>query len=81
MSETWGPEIVVNGNRPEWLTGKAVADVRTNAGWCYANETEDEHDEPAENWAWQHSDGKPCIIAIRFRPDHPIYQPKEGGHG
>lgn len=69
----WGPEIVVNGVRPEWLTGIVERiDIYTeNAGW--------EPDawvvsaiNPVEEWWWM-KDGKPHITKIRFAADYSYY--------
>jgi len=69
----WGPEIVVNGERPDWLKGRVLCDLLTASGWRYTGERE-VHECPVEQWAWKHGDGRPCIIAIRFPADHAIYQ-------
>ena len=65
MADFWGPEILVNGERPEWLSGRVVCDVRTKAGWCYTDDRV-ASDEPAQDWTWKHADGSVCIIAIRL---------------
>jgi hypothetical protein len=68
----WGPEIEVNGVQPAWLRKTDIVDVRTNHGWCYSKSTEP-HPNPPEGWSWAQCDGKPCIVAIRLRPDHFAY--------
>jgi len=60
----WGPEIVVNGERPEWLTGKAVCALKTELGWVYTSR--DAPENPAEQWAWRFTlNREPCILSIR----------------
>lgn len=70
----WGPEIVVNGVRPEWLTGRVTCDLWTGLTWCYRH-TRTPHDVRAEEWAWVHTHpaNEPNIIKIRLPKDHPYY--------
>lgn len=67
----YGPPIAVNGKRPEWLTGDVDCGLETGAGWVAFGFTPDC---PAEDWVWSHDDGRPCILSIRLRSDHPYYQ-------
>lgn len=68
----WGPEIVVNGQCPSWLTVNDLCDLRTESGWCYSSSREPHYLEPKE-WAWMHSNGEVNIQAIRLSKDHPYY--------
>lgn len=70
-NDFWGPEIVVNGERPDWLTGRVVCDLRTSYGWRCAEDREPA-EKPAEEWAWKHASGKPCILSIRLPRNHLI---------
>lgn len=71
----WGPEIVVNGVRPKWLTGHVTCDLWTGSSWCCSSDREPHYNE-AEKWTWTHdhlSHNPPNITKIRLPKDHPYY--------
>ena len=70
MSEgiTWGPEIAVNGKRPEWLADDdrmqclPSPDWKVGADWVHPLD---------DNHAWA------CLTHIRLPADHPHYAAQE----
>lgn len=72
---TWGPEIRVDGVRPEWLgigLCKAfVDDDNIFAGWT--EDYEDRLETDPAGWKWVKEDGSPRITIIRLPADHPHY--------
>ena len=71
----WGPEIPVNGVRPAWLRQTDMVQLKTQMGWRAVHDgwTDPKMSPPLENWAWSHSNGGACIVAIRLPANHPHY--------
>lgn len=66
----WGPEIAVNGKRPEWLTQADVIDWRWSAeGDWHATQ----FDHYARGLPASHVSIENGAYAIRLRADHPHY--------
>jgi len=72
----WGPEIAVDGKRPEWLEisdfpSGSQGFARTSWGWVGNRDRSD----PIEEWAWS------SITHIRLPADHPHYAQLSGISG
>lgn len=65
----WGPEIAVNGVRPEWLKDDVRCIIRDGDEWLGEN-----WDARARNWNF-HVD----VTAIRLPADHPYYKQSVSG--
>jgi hypothetical protein len=81
----WGPEIVVNGIVPAWLARQEpFVWVRTYR-WLEHFRLPLSYEPPfsadTSQWCWKHSDGHPCIRAIRLPADHPAYSRDSDGSG
>lgn len=72
---TWGPEIAVDGKRPEWLdTGPCKAFIDSSDafhGWT--DDWEDTLETDPAGWKWVKDDGSPRITRIRLPANHPHY--------
>jgi hypothetical protein len=80
--DAWGPEIVVNGVRPEWLgEQEPFVWVRT-IRWLDHFKSKLSYAAPfvpsTRQWGWKHTSGAPCIRAIRLPADHPAYSRDSG---
>jgi hypothetical protein len=77
----WGPEIAVDGVRPEWLGEQEPFVWLKTRKWLEHFRKPVMYGEPFATstrfWAWRHSDGRPCIRAIRLPADHPAYGRKD----
>lgn len=61
----WGPEILVDGKRPEWLARDQQVDWSSPSKPFYGRITERAHEWAATDWA--------CVSTIRLPADHPAY--------
>ena len=68
-ADEWGPEIKVEGKRPEWLE-KGTKGMFENTPGHWLSYTDD-----LDFWSWDEgaNDGKGCPIHIRLPANHPHY--------
>lgn len=70
----WGPEIAVEGVKPDWLTQNDVVRLKTGVGWTSVHTGRyDRVSSPIEDWAWTFRGGSANILAIALPADHPHY--------
>ena len=64
----FGPEIKVDGVRPDWLKSGQQHVMIYNGWWHHSDGRED-----PDHFGWCFSNGKPNITAIRLPANHPHY--------
>ena len=64
MAQEIGPEIPIDGKRPDWLGDDECCAIFDDSSWLGLG-----FEIPSKNWHWHEG-----ITLIRLRADHPYYQ-------